>query len=405
MDRTGNITGLSLVMGGMSGLNTLSSQSFGAGNYPQLGVLLQRTILMCLCLLVPIGVAWFTGTSLVLQLIGIDQAQADMSARFAKVYFFVLPAMLTVQAIQTFFRAQRIVKPITKLSVVGAILNIPIVWACVSTWGFIGAPIAQVLAAWLLLALYALYFSWNGLHKTCWAGWTKEALTDWAPLAKLSAAGTASMMGMWWSWEILMGLAGTLGAINLAAHASLTSMVSLYWSWIGCTSMTACVRIGNHLGAGDPDRARCAAKAPVIFLGVILGTVWTICMTNRRRLAYMYTSDDEVAALSASVLPVYLLSQSMAACSFGFKGMLDGCGKQLAFARYSMCSWYLVGIPLAAAGVLYWDWGLQGQWIGMCVGNGCCLCGVAFYCYRLSFDKVSEEAVARATRKSQASTG
>ena len=38
-----------------------------------------------------------------------------------------MPAMLTVQAIQTFFRAQRIVKPITLLSTVGAICNVPIV--------------------------------------------------------------------------------------------------------------------------------------------------------------------------------------------------------------------------------------------------------------------------------------
>ena len=51
---------------------------------------------------------------------------------------------------------------------VGAILNIPIVYGCVSKWGFIGAPIAQVLAAWLLLVLYAIYFTWTGLHKPCW---------------------------------------------------------------------------------------------------------------------------------------------------------------------------------------------------------------------------------------------
>jgi hypothetical protein len=124
-------------MGGMSGLNTLSSQSFGAGNYLRLGVLMQRTILMCACLLLPIGIAWFTCTSehdaassiecpgqtgrqtlhglttvlpptppgTVLQAIGIEPAQAEMSAQFARVYFFVLPAMLTVQAIQTFFRS------------------------------------------------------------------------------------------------------------------------------------------------------------------------------------------------------------------------------------------------------------------------------------------------------------
>ena len=139
---------------------------------------------------------------------------------------------------------------------------------------------------------------------------------------------------MWWSWELLMGLAGTLGAINLAAHASLTSMVSLYWSWIGCTSMTSCVRVGNHLGAGDADSARCAAKVPVIFLAVILLVVWIACMTMRDSFAFLYTADPQVAAAAASVLPLYLFSQSCAACSFGFKGCLDGCGADNRFFQF-----------------------------------------------------------------------
>lgn len=190
-----NITGLSLVMGGMSGLNTLCAQAFGAGNYQRLGVLLQRAILMCLLLLIPIGLSWWFVTAWVLALIGIDPAQAELSASFAKVYLLVMPAMLTVQAIQTFFRAQRIVKPITLLSVVGAVCNVPIVYFCIERFGFLGAPLAQALGAWLLLLLYALYFGCTGLHKRCWGGWTVEALQDWGPLAKMGAAGTASMMG------------------------------------------------------------------------------------------------------------------------------------------------------------------------------------------------------------------
>ena len=206
---------------------------------------------------------------------------------------------------------------------------------------------------------------------------------------------------MWWSWEILMGLAGTVGAVNLAAHASLTSMVSLYWSWIGCTSMTSTVRVGNHLGAGDPARAMCAAKVPIIFLAVILSTLWVVCMSLRSRLAYIYTADEEVATLSASVLPIYLYSQSCAASSFGFKGMMDGCGKQLAFAKRSMASWYLVGIPLAALFVLKWDWALRGQWIGMAIGNTVSVASVAVYCNGLDMQKVSDEAVAKAKKKAK----
>ena len=68
-------------MGGMSGLNTMASQAYGAKNYPRLGVLLQRTILMCLCLCVPIGFSWYLFTGPVLMMIGIEREQAELRAQ------------------------------------------------------------------------------------------------------------------------------------------------------------------------------------------------------------------------------------------------------------------------------------------------------------------------------------
>ena len=77
------------------------------------------------------------------------------------------------------------------------------------------------------------------------------------------------------------------------------------------------------------------------------------------------------------------------------------CGKQLAFAKRSMASWYLVGIPLAALFVLKWGWALRGQWIGMAIGNTVSVASVAIYCNGLDMQKVSDEAVAKAKKKAK----
>lgn len=60
---------------------------------------------------------------------------------------------------------------------------------------------------------------WRGYLAKCWGGWTKEALTDWGPMLRLGSAGTISLMGEWWSWEMASGMAAVLGPIQLAAHA------------------------------------------------------------------------------------------------------------------------------------------------------------------------------------------
>ena len=61
---------------------------------------------------------------------------------------------------------------------------------------------------------------------------------------------------------------------------------------------------------------------------------------------------------ASQVLPVYLAYQTCSCVNFTFKGRLDGCGRQMAFARISMFSWYLVGIPVAAATVFWWHLGV-----------------------------------------------
>ena len=134
-----NITGMSLVMGGLSGLNTLSAQAFGAQNYRRLGHLLQRTFAICVVFCFLVLVVWWFCTGPILRAVTTfgGQASADtdqtlaLAITFTRVYFPVLPAMLAVQATQCFLRAQRIVRPVTVISAIGAAINFPVTWACI----------------------------------------------------------------------------------------------------------------------------------------------------------------------------------------------------------------------------------------------------------------------------------
>jgi MATE family multidrug resistance protein len=176
----------------MSGVNTLMSQSFGAKNYPRVGHILQRSVSITTCMMAPISMLWIFGTGPILRLIGIEPVTAELSQSFARVYIGYLWPMLTVQCIQCFMRSQGIVRPITAISVFSACINAPTMYFSISKFGFIGAPLGQVFAAWMLLLVYMVYFAVTGVHKRCWHGLSMEGLREWGVVLRLGAGGTMS---------------------------------------------------------------------------------------------------------------------------------------------------------------------------------------------------------------------
>eukprot|EP01051_Picozoa_sp_SAG22_P011755 SAG22_NODE_1160_length_5317_cov_44.271560_3_plen_217_part_00 len=80
-----NISGLSIVFGGMSALDTLCSQAYGARNFRLVGLWAQRCCVCILCLCVPIFFLWFFGTKPVLHLMGIEPEIAEMAQNFTRI--------------------------------------------------------------------------------------------------------------------------------------------------------------------------------------------------------------------------------------------------------------------------------------------------------------------------------
>jgi Na+-driven multidrug efflux pump len=60
--------GLSLALGLSAGMETLCGQAYGAGAYTRVGVILQRALLVCWTVCIPVGFLWLNSHALLLQL-------------------------------------------------------------------------------------------------------------------------------------------------------------------------------------------------------------------------------------------------------------------------------------------------------------------------------------------------
>ena len=143
-----NITGMSIIYGGMSAYDTLGSQAFGAKNYPLVGLLAQRCLAICTILCVPIALSWWFLTGPVLVLVGIEQRTADLAGLFARANILCLWPTLAHNVLQRYLRNQGIVRPVTALMGLCAVGFGPVAWKFVDTFGFVGAPLANGVLNW-----------------------------------------------------------------------------------------------------------------------------------------------------------------------------------------------------------------------------------------------------------------
>jgi MATE family multidrug resistance protein len=187
----GNLTGLSLVFGMMSALDTLAPQAMGCKQYAEVGVLVQRATWLSMFLCLPCFAMWLNMESILLFLKQPAAASA-LAGRFLRVYCLGLPPIVLFEVSRRFLGCQNIVYPYCLISGVVALVTHPFcLWFFITYcgFGFIGTPMAIVASQWLLLLItmvYIRYFQVRPLVHIRWytsvgtsAGTTVGAYIRW----------------------------------------------------------------------------------------------------------------------------------------------------------------------------------------------------------------------------------
>lgn len=136
--------------------------------------------------------------------------------------------------------------------------------------------------------------------------------------------------------------------------------------------------MGNDLGSGKPYKAKLAAMVALgcAFVIGIINVTWTVIL--RQRWAGLFTKDELVQALVASVMPI------MGLCELGNCPQTTGCGilrgtaRPAVGARINLWSFYFVGTPVAV-GLAFWlKVGFSGLWFGLLSAQVACVVSILF---------------------------
>ncbi|KAJ0343410.1 hypothetical protein COL922a_000142 [Colletotrichum nupharicola] len=329
-----------IALGGTTALDTLASSSFtGSTNKHDLGILLQRGIIVLSAFYAVVAVLWWFSEP-VFRALGQEEFICVQSSRFLRCLIPGGLGYVWFEAMKKYLQAQGL--------------------------GLYGAPLATGISYWisfLLLVAYAAFVR----GKECWGGLqVRKALKNVGPFAKLAILGVVHVGTEWWAFEIVALAAGRLGTIPLAAQSVIMTADQIINTIPFGLGVAASARLGNLLGAQKARDAARAAHAAAV-LSVILGTlVLVVLMATKDVFGRIFNDDERVIRLVGEVMPFVALFQIADGLNGSCGGALRGMGRQWVGAVVNLVSYYGGALP-AGIYLAFHGWGLAGLWIGQCV--------------------------------------
>ncbi|XP_057793468.1 LOW QUALITY PROTEIN: protein DETOXIFICATION 54-like [Salvia miltiorrhiza] len=372
-----NITGYSVLVGLASGLEPVCSQAYGSKNWELLFVSLHRMILILLVAIVPIGALWVNLEPIML-FMGQD---AEITSTAAAYCLYSLPDLFTntlLQPLRVYLRSQGVTKPQMWCTLTAVAFHVPLNYALVvvAGWGVRGVALASVLTNLHMMVLMMGYVCVYGRWEWKWGGGGGGI----GALLKLAVPSCLGICLEWWWYEIVTVLAGYLPEPKLAVAATGVMIQTTSLMYTVPMALAGCVssRVGNEVGGGRPYKARLAAMVALTCALVVgmMNVMWTVVF--RERWGALFTKDEMLIAMVASVLPITGLCELGNCPQTTGCGILRGTAKPVVAARINLASFYFVGTPVAV-GLAFWLCiGFPGLWLGLLSAQAACAVSILY---------------------------
>ncbi|XP_057676074.1 multidrug and toxin extrusion protein 1 isoform X1 [Corythoichthys intestinalis] len=392
-----NVSGISIGSGLASACDTLISQTYGSGNLKLVGVILQRGILLLLLSCLPCW-AVLLNTQHLLLAVGQSRDVATLSQLYVNIFIPALPAAFMYQLQARYLQNQGIMWPQVISGVACNIFNaiINYIFLAVLDLGVAGSAAANAISQYSLMVVLFVYMNARGLHKATWGGWSLDSLREWGPFMRLAMPSMLMMCLEWWLYEIANFLAGLISEVELGAESIVYQLAVMVFMFPTGFSIGASVRVGNALGAGNAEQAKLCGKVSVMCAMVVACFTGTFLALSRDVIAYIFTTDKDIAERVAHVLKMYSVGHVADSFAAVIGGIVRGAGKQTVGAVCGLVGYYVVGFPIGVSLMFPINLGIFGLWAGFLI---CTVLQSVFYIIylcKLNWKKATVEALVRA---------
>jgi MATE family multidrug resistance protein len=299
-----------------TGQETVVSQANGARRYREVGVCLQRGLIVLLISQFVMSGASYFGTELLTGL-GQDPELASMAGKYI---WLSVPTMWgsgfsTVMC--TWLQAQDIFAPVVALGLPGLAVQIAGLRYALPRYGYLGAAAATAASSWTSAALFTCYavhlerVKRAGERRTLRLapevgvlGTLREAWSGVGGYLTVALPSFSMILFEWSALEVAVLYSGVLpdsaGGVPTAVSAMVMGAITCCYAWSLALSQVASSRVGNTLGAGDGRSARfrafCAWSLQLCFALACQAVLYV----HRNDWAEVFAGRGEVEVFAAS---------------------------------------------------------------------------------------------------------
>jgi MATE family multidrug resistance protein len=354
-------------VGLLSGMDTLVSHAFGAGDRDEARRSLGSGLAIAVCAS-PLVVAAILAMVPVLSRLGVVAEVRDDAAGFVRILVWSLPLLLIYTCCRRYLQGIHCVGPIAVALISSNLVNVLGNWILI--FGHWGAPAMGVRGSALSTVLARVYLAsfmalavWmkdpgaiRGLHAT------RKLAARLLRLGFPAAATIGLEVGVFHTAAVL---AGILDPVSLAAHTIVLNTAAVtYMLQVGLGSAVA-VSVGRALGAGDREAAVRAG-----WTAMAIGTAMELCSAGLflalpSQLARLYTTDARVVAVSVSLFAIAAGFQVFDGLQTVATGALRGWGDTKSSMIWNLGAYWGVGLPMGWWLCFRLGWGVAGIWDGL----------------------------------------
>lgn len=216
-------------------------------------------------------------------------------------------------------------------------------------WGLLGAGISTMGSRIVMALVYALLFLSAKAFASYREGFFKGQThpDSILTIARISTPVSLQMGMETGSFTISAIMVGWLGAIELASYQVMVTIGTLGFMFYYSIGAAIAIRISSFMGAADMKGVKMAATSGyhiLLLLGAIASTVF---FTLDDELISIFSDDEAVRAMAATLIAPLILYQFGDATQICFANALRGTSHVVSMIWIAFFSYMVVGIPTA----------------------------------------------------------
>ncbi|MGA3203436.1 MAG: MATE family efflux transporter [Bryobacteraceae bacterium] len=353
------------------GLDTLVSQSFGAGDRDDCRHSLISGVWLSL-LLTPVVMGLIRGLMPLLAKLNIDPAVMAVTLPYMRVLNWGVPSLLLFFGFRRYLQSINIVRPVMITLLTANVVNIVCNWAFV--FGNLGAPrLGAEGSAWATFVSRAYMAAVLGA--VIWRNDPGLPHVTWKPdfqrvkaLLRLGMPAAGQIGLETGVFAVVTVLIGKLGADALAGNQIALMTVSTTFMMPLGISSAAAVRVGHAIGRGDSEGMARAGWTALGLGGAVMSCAAVALLIFPYWIARLFTPEAQVIAAGMVLLRVAAFFQLFDGLQVVATGALRGAGDTRTPMICHFTGYWVIGLPLGALLCFRFGMGAPGLWIGLSAG-------------------------------------